>query len=401
MIKRAPLKTDPAGKCSRWWVKIYNPSTHKHDMHTVRGSLTDAKAYEREQQQKLGTGTYLARRERKTVQEVHDLWFGELRARARRASTLADYTSSLSLYILPAFGPREVGAVRKADVRKHFNGMREKGRTVATVNKAIRAFKALMNFALDSELIDRNPLSRFKQFARVKGERTVKRGVFTEAEMSAIFAAATPRERALLGVLFGTGVRPGEAYALDWQSVDLKAGRLAVRRSSCYRSGTFVEPKTAAGNRLVPLSPWVAEQLAAYRASSGAAPHPTALVFPSEDGTPFNPSNVRRDIWLPLKARARVRDLDLYSLRHTFVTYARAGGMDAFNVSRVIGHAKSTIVDSVYANHTLDSGIAPISAAVTDRVFGTAPGADPPGGPGAPGPGRGRPKLHLVGGGKT
>lgn len=396
MIKRAPLKTDPVGKCSRWWVKIYNPAAHKHEMHTVRGTLKEAQAYELEQKRKLGAGTFVARTDKKTVQEVYDAWLRELTARARRASTLEDYASTLSLYVLPKFGPKEAGAVRKGELREHFNGLRA-SKPTATVNKAIRYFKALLNFALDAELIDRNPLARFRPFERVKGERRVKRGVFTELEVRAILAAAKPRDRAFIGLLCFTGIRPGEVYALDWSAVDLDASRLEVRRNWCHRSGTFLDPKTKAGARLVPLSPWVVEQLAAHRATGNS---PAELVFPSREGTPLNPSNVRRDIWLPLKKRAKVRDLDLYSLRHTFVTYARAGGAEAFNVSRAIGHAKSTIVDTVYANHTLDSGVAPLSSSVTDRALGTS--SPPP--PASPAPAasssRPRPRLRLVGGGK-
>lgn len=374
MIRRAPLKTDPPGKCSRWWVKIYNAALHKHEMHTVRGTRKDAEAYEREQKDKLGNGTFIARKDKKTVQEVYDLWLDELGVRGRAASTLAEYTSSLSLYVLPDFGAKEVGAVRKDDVRAHFNKLRKR-KPAATVNKALRAFKALLNYALDLQLIDPNPLTRFKPYERADGEPTVNRDAFTEAEVRAILAAARPHERALIGLLCFTGVRPGEVYALDWAAVDLDAGHLTVRRNWCHRSGTFRKPKTKAGTRLVPLAPWVIEALRVHR---GDAPE-AALVFPSREGTPFNPSNVRRDVWVPLKERAKVRNLDLYSLRHTFVTHSRASGAEAFNVARAIGHAKSTIVDGVYANHTLDSGVAPLSAMVTDRILGTATPPTPPG----------------------
>lgn len=88
------------------------------------------------------------------------------------------------------------------------------------------------------------------------------------------------------------------------------------------------------------------------------------------DGQPLNPSNVRRDIWLPLKNRAGVRNLDLYSLRHTFVTFALGEDTDRHSVARAIGHARSDIVDKIYGNHTLDSGVAPVSANVTRRAFG-------------------------------
>ena len=42
MIKRAPLSKDPAGKCNRWRVIVYNQETKKYDWHTVRGSRDDS-----------------------------------------------------------------------------------------------------------------------------------------------------------------------------------------------------------------------------------------------------------------------------------------------------------------------------------------------------------------------
>jgi hypothetical protein len=53
-------------------------------------------------------------------------------------------------------------------------------------------------------------------------------------------------------------------------------------------------------------------------------------MFGSRAGKPMNPSNVRRDFWIPLKKRAGVRSLDLYSLRHTFAGFGRTAGESAF-----------------------------------------------------------------------
>src|SRR5712691_1954830 len=116
-IVKAPLKTDAAGKCSRWRAIIFNPHTHRHEWHTVRGTERAAKAFEREQLRKLGAGTYVAKTERLTVQQVADAFMRECRARNRRTSTLENYRSVLERHVLPAFGPREVGTLRKSDVR--------------------------------------------------------------------------------------------------------------------------------------------------------------------------------------------------------------------------------------------------------------------------------------------
>ena len=75
---------------------------------------------------------------------------------------------------------------------------------------------------------------------------------------------------------------------------------------------------------------------------------------------------------LSVKKRAGVRALDLYSLRHTFASLGRTAGESAFNVARMMGHAKSTLVDQVYA-HTMQSGMASVAENVTARALGLKP----------------------------
>ena len=66
-IVKAPLKTDAAGKCTRWRVILYNPATHKQEWHTVNGTRRAAEAFEREQDTRLSKGTYVAKAERLTI----------------------------------------------------------------------------------------------------------------------------------------------------------------------------------------------------------------------------------------------------------------------------------------------------------------------------------------------
>jgi integrase len=96
------------------------------------------------------------------------------------------------------------------------------------------------------------------------------------------------------------------------------------------------------------------------------------LVFANRYGEPMNPINFRRDVWLPLRKRAKVRELDLYSLRQTFASLGRTSGESAFNVSRAMGHSRSTLVDQVYA-HSLQSGMASVAERVTALALGEQP----------------------------
>jgi integrase len=119
---------------------------------------------------------------------------------------------------------------------------------------------------------------------------------------------------------------------------------------------------------VVPLSGWLVAELTAHKERSGGV----GLVFAGRTGKPLNPSNVRRDIWLKLVKRAAVRELDLYSLRHTFASLGRTAGESAFNVARMMGHSRSLLVDQVYA-HSMQSGMASVAENVTARALGIKP----------------------------
>jgi integrase len=367
-IVRAPLKTDAAGKCSRWRCVLYNPTTHKQEW-TTHASKGDAEAYERTQKQRLGVGSYIPNAERRTFGEIAALFLAECEARNRRTSTRRNYRSMLDLHLLPEFQHRDAGSLRKQDFAAFFAAKLKDGSSVELVNRSIRVAKAMLNYGLDREMVERNVLSRFRQFEG-RGEKIRKRGCFTEDEVRALLAAARAHERALIGLLCLTGIRPGEAFAVQWSHLDLQAGTAVIERTWDHQGKQFTPPKTAAGRRVVALPGWLVAELDAHKTRT--AGRAEGLVFAAKSGKPLNPSNVRRDIWNKLRKRAGVRELDLYSLRHTFASLARAGGESAFNVARAMGHAKSLLVDQVYA-HSLPSGLASVAAAVAGRVLGEQP----------------------------
>lgn len=90
----------------------------------------------------------------------------------------------------------------------------------------------------------------------------------------------------------------------------------------------------------------------------------------TRSGQPLNGSNVLNRWWYPTLAKAGVRRLDLYSLRHTFASLARNADVSGFLVSRAMGHATSGLVDQVYAD-ALPPGMAQLAERVAERALGT------------------------------
>src|SRR6516162_7647267 len=287
-IKRAPLKTDAAGKCTRWRVILYNNTKHTQEWHTIRGTERDARNFERDQETRLSKGTYVAKAARLTIAQIAESFLKECKARSRRSSTLANYASVLNGYILPKFGAWEAGTLRKSDVRAWLGELLEAGKSIELVNRIIRVFKTvLFHGVAELEVIERNVMLRFKPYERTEASpgKRVNRSAFTEEEVQKLLGAARPHERALIGLLCFTGIRPGEALALEWKHADLTAGAARICRTWDCRGRVFTPPKTEAGDRTVALSGWVVRELEAHRERTGGKAED--LIFASRTGQPL------------------------------------------------------------------------------------------------------------------
>jgi integrase len=369
-ILKKPRPDDAKGKCSRYVVIVYNRHTKKQEWHTVNGGKRDAYALERQLKERFRKNSYVALPRSLTFAQLVDRFRSQLAARSRRASTVANYETILKCYLLPEFQFREVSSIRRADVTDYLAKLHADGKSSDVLWRVVRAMKALLFFALEQELIERNPLQRFQAEGGSPG-RKANRGTFDEAELRAILEAAPAAARPLFTVLAFTGIRPGEAYALRWQDVDLDRGSLHVCRSWGDRESAAVAPKTAKGVRTVALASELIRELREQQARTGGSGE--QLVFGTRSGQPLNGSNVLGRWWYPTLKRAGVRRLDLYSLRHTFASLARNAGESGFIVSQAMGHATSGLVDQVYAD-ALPSGMAQLAERVAERALGIKPG---------------------------
>jgi hypothetical protein len=146
----------------------------------------------------------------------------------------------------------------------------------------------------------------------------------------------------------------------------------SYRRPGTLRTGWQGDDAQACGAdallELLETSVIVWIEMTAHRERTGG----TGLVFPNGEGKPLHPSNVATRVWQPLRKRAGVSEFDMYSLRHTFASLGRTAGESAFNMSRMMGHSRSTLIDQVYA-HSLQSGMASAVENVTARALGVKP----------------------------
>ena len=202
------------------------------------------------------------------------------------------------------------------------------GRQVSpsTVNRALATLRRMMRLAQEWRTIDRVPRIRL-----LSGERARDYILsYTEETVYLDFAPQPLKDIATL--VLDTGLRIGEALALEWADVHLTPngsqwGYLQVR-----------EGKSRNARRAIPLTERAHNLLAQRRAAVQ-----TLFVFADEGRNPYRVSSLDH-------MHARTRNnlklppvFVLHSLRHTYLTRLGLLGVDAFTIMKLAGHSSVTV----------------------------------------------------------
>lgn len=133
------------------------------------------------------------------------------------------------------------------------------------------------------------------------------------------------RDRALFEVLYGCGLRVGEAVGLDIRCVDIHSGWVRV-----FGKGSK--------ERMVPLGDPAAESLRMYLADRDD-PQPGEPLFTNFRGTRLSGRSVARVLGKHLVRLASAKSLSPHGLRHSFATHLLAAGADLRTIQELLGHA--------------------------------------------------------------
>lgn len=142
-------------------------------------------------------------------------------------------------------------------------------------------------------------------------------------------AKGEPLWYAMVLVAVRTGLRNGELRALRWEDVDLRAGKLIVRRAAAKQAvGT---PKSGR-SREVPLSDETIKVLRAHR-------HLCSLVFCHPDGRMWTQDECDRPLER-ISKRAGLAPVSWHVLRHTFASHLAMRGAPLKAIQELLGHSQ-------------------------------------------------------------
>ncbi|MER5814158.1 tyrosine-type recombinase/integrase [Streptomyces californicus] len=249
------------------------------------------------------------------------LWVKE-----RRLSQTTEelYHRLLRLHILPAFEGLDLDQITAPRVRSWRSERLDATGAETTVAKSYRLLKAILQTAVEDELIRRNP-------CRIRGagkETAAERPVATVDQVDALADVLGPRWRLMVFLGAYGPLRPEEQAELRRKDVDLDDLTVRVRKAAPeLTSGKRAEgpTKSEAGKRLVVLPAFLRKDLRRHL-DWYAEKGPDGLLFVGEKGKPFRRSTFGRK-WR--KARATVglpENFRFYDLRHTGHTLTTRSG---------------------------------------------------------------------------
>lgn len=270
---------------------------------------------------------------------------------AKRQSTRARDESALRVHVLPILGDRKIGSLTPGDIRALVTdwSLRMAPRTVRRTYGTVRA---LLNYAVETDLVLRSPCRGIRLPAVEPGA-----GRIVEPRDLIRLADSMPEEFApmvWLGAVLG--LRWGEVVGLRVGRVDLLRRTVTVAEQVTRGMGGvgFVSPpKSAAGHRTLTIPVALANLLSAYLAQRGlTGAEPDAFLFANTDGGPLDYSNWRRRVWLPAVENAELTRLGFHDLRRTNATAMVLDGVDVKTAQARLGHSDPRLTLAIYAQAT-------------------------------------------------
>lgn len=285
-----------------------------------------------------------------TLREASEAWLngakaGSIRTRSGqpfKPSTVQAYESALNLRVLDELGGRKLGDVRRVDVQDFADRLLGEGLDPSTVRNMIAPLRVIFRRAVSRGEIGTNPTSGL-ELAAPQGQRD---RIEPPEQAAKLIAALPAKDRALWATAFYAGLRLGELLALRWEDIDLKTNILRVNRSYDPKAAMFVNPKSKAGTRNVPVAAELRAHLLAHQLATGRR---AGLVFGATAERPFTPSNARRRAETAWK-KAKLAPIGLHEARHCFASFMIAAGINAKTLSEYMGHAAIGITFDRYGH---------------------------------------------------
>jgi integrase len=240
-------------------------------------------------------------------------------------STVKAKRQILRDHLVPAFGHLSLDQITFARIEDFKNQLviADEALTPKTANNILTVLRRLLVLASKRGAILGVP--EIEWFATTPG----KFDFLTFQEANDLIEAAAPEWRCMIAVGLKCGLRQGELLGLRWEDVDLKHGRINVRRSIVRGRIKGTKSRRV---REVPLADSVRAELAKHRHLRGP------WVFSDEGGEHLTNGACKWPLYAACDG-AGLRRIGWHVLRHTFCSHLAMNGVAPSAIQQLAGHA--------------------------------------------------------------
>lgn len=261
-----------------------------------------------------------------------------------KLSTQRGYRMVLARHLLPYFGDWRLCEITKVDVQQFIAEKFRQGLTWQTVRNVWTVLSSILDSAVDYGYLAVNPAHRVKfppQTPRKWPE------ILTAEAFTQLLEHLRKPFKTMVAVAALTGLRVGELLALRWRAVDLTSGTLQVSES--VYEGKFQTPKSETSTRTIPIGHVTRWLLETHRQRS-IWRQPDDLVFPNQQGGPYQTHNLRNRVLRPAAKAAGIGRVSWHQLRHIHASVLHDLGVPAKVVQQQLGHAAVETTLKVYTH---------------------------------------------------
>ena len=248
------------------------------------------------------------------------------------ANTLSSYMRDIHQFAAyqENYGGSPISDASEEELAEYIEHLRQAGKSVATVSRNIASLKNLYSYLTLNRMIERNPSTKL-----VPEKSTQKLPqILTSKEVDLLLAqpecidAKGYRDRAMLELLYATGIRVTELIDLNITDVNLAEGviRCHSREKESY----------------IPMYPKAVKALSDYL----ELVRPQMIAMPDEEALFVNVGGERmsrQGFWKLIKhyqKKAKIeKEITPHTLRHSFAAHLLENGADIHAIQEMLGHA--------------------------------------------------------------
>lgn len=284
-----------------------------------------------------------------TIAEYFEKWYKIHRSPSVTTGTLKHYETATAA-IIKYFNETKMVDITPSKYQANLNEMGKHYRK-STLKIIHAKIKACAKYAVMDRIIKVN----FAELAKVTSEidpNPIEKKFLTQTEYLNLIRHTKehPYEHRQLQIylLAVTGMRVGESMGLTWDDIDFANCQLSINKTwDIYNQNGFAPTKNQQSVRTVPLDNGTIDLLQEYKAHQWQENEFNRL-FP-----------VNTHVYLNKRLKTLVgRSVHIHSLRHTYVSYLLANGIEVLTISKLIGHKDPTITLNTYSHLLKEKEIA-------------------------------------------